>query len=429
MGFELFLVKRQMARKKRASIMCILGVCVGVAALIVVLSVFSGFQSQLKSVMVSVHPHIRIDQWGGMTDPEGEIEKVKAMKLPGLKHVSSFIAAEAVMQSEQGAGALGVLVRGVDEKHDTENIFSQKMIAGLYDLSDKVEIRTKKRLFFFKEISQEIYGSVVIGQGLARSLQISMGDTVTILAPNLGASGSLSLQSIKARRFIVRGIFYLGMNEFDNNFVLTSIPRAQDLYSLGNKVNGLSLRFEDVDQALTHVWAIRGQLGQGYSVSTWHDVNPHFFQALKVEKSVQTIFLGLIVLVAAFNIFSTLVMIVMEKTKDIGILRALGATAGHVRNVFLIQGALMGTLGVILGTVLGVTVLIYRNNLLDFVKETTGYELFPSSVYLFDGLPAEIHPEDIAWIAGLALICSIIAAIYPAIRAARLSPVEALRYE
>lgn len=429
MGFELFLVKRQMVRKKRASIMCILGVCIGVAALIVVLSVFSGFQSQLKSVMVSVHPHIRIDRWGGMTDPEAEIAKVEALKLPGLTHVSSFIAAEAVMQSEQGAGALGVLVRGVDQKHDLDNIFSQKIIAGLYDLEDKIEIQKKRKYFFFKEMSEEVFGSILIGQGLARSLQLSIGDTVTVLAPNLGASGSLSLQSVKARRFIVRGMFYLGMNEFDSNFVLMSIPRAQDLYSLGNKVNGLSLRFQDVDQALPQVWTIRGQLGQGYSVSTWHDVNPNFFQALKVEKSVQTIFLGLIVMVAAFNIFSTLVMIVMEKTKDIGILRAIGATAGHIRNVFLIQGALLGTLGVILGTGLGLTILIYRNDLLALIKETTGYELFPSDVYLFDGLPAEIHPEDIAWIVGLAFISSIIAAVYPAMRAARLNPVEALRYE
>ncbi|MCM8776443.1 MAG: FtsX-like permease family protein [Candidatus Omnitrophica bacterium] len=428
MAFEGFIARKHLMFRKKATLICILGVGVGVAALMVVLAVFTGFQSELKSTMVGVHPHLRIEKWGGLDDPQGDIAKVEALEIRGIRSLSSFVAAEAILQSN--AGATGVIVRGVDPVHEDLEIFKRHMVAGKFDLSDQHWMETERRGLFFKKDLKKTIGCIMIGEGLARILHVQVGDRITLVAPSFGGNTeSFNLGQARSEPFMVKGIFNVGMNEFDTSYVLLDLPRAQRLYALGGRVSGISIRFQDVDDALRWEWVIRGQLGLEYVVTTWQDVNPHFFQALKVEKSVQTIFLSLIVLVAALNIFSTLIMIVMAKTRDIGILRTLGATEMSVRRIFLWEGFTIGVVGVVLGALSGLTLLYYRNDVLDFIKKTTGFELFPSDVYLFDGLPAEIHPEDIAVIVVLALLASILAAVYPSHRAAKLHPAEALRYE
>ena len=428
MNFELFIAKKHLMRRRKTTLISMVGVCVGVAALIVVLAVFTGFQSQLRATMVSVHPHLKIEKWGGMTDPDKEIEKVRSLHIPGLRTVAAFVTGEGLLQSE--TGATGVIVRGLDTERESLDFYKKNMVEGEFDLTDRVTTRTQRRFLFFKKTITHSTGGILIGEELAAILRLRVGDTVTLIAPDFSShAASLAQLQSQTRSFIVKGIFHLGMSEFDSTYVLASVPQAQSMFRLGHSVRGLSLRFEDLSDALHWKWRLAGEYSAEYVITSWQDVNPNFFQALKVEKSVQTIFLSLIVLVAAFNIFSTLIMMVMEKTKDIGILKALGATAGSIRRIFLIQGFSIGFCGVLMGTGLGLVVLFYRNDILGFIKKTTGFELFPSDVYLFDGLPAEIHMEDITVIVAFALLASLLAGFYPAHRAAKLHPVEALRYE
>ncbi|MBI3313518.1 MAG: ABC transporter permease [Candidatus Omnitrophica bacterium] len=428
MSFELFLAKRYLKSRRRTTIISTAGVCVGVAALIVVLAVFTGFQSQLKATMVSVHPHLKIEKWGGVKDWAHEVGVVQALNMPGVRSIAPYVSAEAILQSE--STATGVMVKGVDGEREDLSIFQNNLVMGSLDLSDTLQPKTVRRFFFFKKTIQVPVGKILIGESLAYILRVRVGDQLTLIAPTF-ESGFKKLSGVRAetKTFIVGGIYHLGMSDFDTSFVMTSLERAQELYHLENRVSGIGIRFKDVDQALKWSVILRGQLTPDYVVSSWHDVNPTFFRALKVEKSVQMIFLGLIILVAAFNIFSTLIMIVMEKTRDIGILQAIGATRASIRKIFLMQGTVVGILGVLSGAAAGLLLLFYRNNVLDFIKETTGFELFPRDIYLFDGLPAEIRLEDIAIIVVLALSASILAAVYPAYRASQLKPVEALRYE
>ncbi len=324
---------------------------------------------------------------------------------------------------------MGVVIKGVDTERESLAIFKDHLVAGDLSFDHASHTETQRRFIFFKKNVSYEYGGILLGKYLARSLNVEVGDVVQFISPASAKIDSLMHLKVETYPFVVRGIFNVGMNEFDSSLALIDLKEAQKVYQLGNKVTGLSLRFKDVDHAEQWKMTLFGQYSPDYYFRSWVDMNYSFFRALKVEKSVMTILLALIILVAAFNIVSTLTMVVMEKTKDIGILRAIGATRFGVARIFILEGFSIGFFGILFGAVTGVWMALHLNTVADFIKKMTGLEVFPRDVYFFERIPSEVHAMDVVWIVFYAMIACIVAGLYPAYRAAHLNPVEALRYE
>jgi lipoprotein-releasing system permease protein len=432
--YEPWIAFKHLTRRRKTgfisliSLISILGVAVGVMALIVVLAVMSGFDRELKTKIVNVHPHLRIEKVMGIDQPEILLAKIHSWNQPGIETVSGFIEGQAILRSE--TNAVGVVVKGVDRLREDLTIFGASIRWGRLGFDPAEEIQIKKSFFGLRKraVTREV-PPVILGETLARILGVGPGDSVSLIAPFAEEGKVFSLTQAESRTFRVEGIFRMGMSDFDSGLVLVSLEEAQRLYHLGRRVTGLSVRFRDVDLAEKVKGIFQSELGADFLVRSWYDMNRNFFNALQVEKNVMTILLALIILVAAFNIVSTLIMVVMEKTKDIGILRALGATRRSIRRIFVLEGFSYGFFGVVLGSILGLLLAANLNPVADFVEETTGFAVFPSDIYYFDRIPTEINPSDVVTIVILALLTSVLAGIYPAHRAASLNPVEALRYE
>jgi len=432
--YESWIALRHLTRRRKTgfisliSLISILGVAVGVMALIVVLAVMSGFDQELKSKIVSVHPHLRIEKVNGVDQPEALVTKIRSWNRPEVETVAGFIEGQAILRSE--SNAIGVVVKGIDRNRDNLAIFGKSLRWGKLDFEAVEEIQMKKSFFGFRtRTERRELPALILGESLARILGVGPGESVSLIVPFVEEGKAFSLTHAESRTFRIAGVFRLGMSDFDSGLALINLEEAQTLYHLGNRVTGLSLRFRDIDQAEKLKGIFQSELGADFLVRSWYDMNRNFFNALQVEKNVMTILLALIVLVAAFNIVSTLIMVVMEKTKDIGILRALGATRKSIRKIFILEGFSYGFLGVILGSVLGLLLAWNLNPVADFIEETTGLSVFPSDIYYFDQIPTEINPTDVVTVVVLALLISVFAGIYPAQRAASLNPVEALRYE
>src|SRR3989338_555651 len=425
MKFEYFIAMKYLLKGRRhgfvsvIALISILGVAVGVMALIVVLAVMSGFDRELKTKIVGVQPHIILEGIGGIQNPEEVKKLIESIGLSEIKTIAPFVQGQAIVRSEQNAQ--GVVVKGIDPEHEPMELFTKHLKYGTLELND-LSMKTKGDET--KWISR-----AVIGEELAHHLRVSVGDIVTVISPAFDEDPIHAIKRAKSVPFVVSGIFRLGMSDFDSNLALVNLKQGKLLYQLGDRVSGMSIRLNDVDLADQVKLSIQGRFGTGYVARSWVDLNRTFFRALQVEKTVMTILLSLIILVAAFNIISTLIMGVMEKTKDIGILRALGATRGAVRRIFLMQGFVVGIMGIVFGTLAGLALAYNLNPVSDFLERTFGISVFPSDIYYFDRIPAEISGHDVLLVVVFALLMSLLAGVYPAHYASKLDPVQALRYE
>ncbi|MGE0053673.1 MAG: lipoprotein-releasing ABC transporter permease subunit [Hyphomicrobium sp.] len=410
--FEWMLAGRYLrARRKEGFISVIagfsfLGIMLGVATLIIVMAVMNGFRKDLFNKIMGLNGHVIITRVNGpFEDYKDVAAKVSAM--PGVKSALPLIEGQVMVSSS--VQALGGLVRGIDEK----SLKSLKLVA------DNVKLGTIDGF--------DNQTGIAMGARLANQLRVSIGDTVTLVSPR-GASTPFGTAP-RSKPYIISSIFELGMSEYDRMMIFMPLAEAQKYFSKGNEVDVLEVVIDNPERVAEYAAEMRNMLGPEMGLSDWRTRNETFFTVLEVERNVMFIILSLIVLVAALNIISGLMMLVKDKGRDIAILRTMGASKGAIMRVFLITGASIGIVGTIAGLILGVVFCWNIDEIKNFVSWVSGTTVFDPSIYYLTKLPAEIDPKETTGIVLMAFALSVVATIYPSWKASKLDPVEALRYE
>ncbi len=418
--FELLLALRYLRPKRTfvsvITLISVLGVTLGVAVLIIVISVMTGFDQQLRDKILGFNTHLKIEE---RNHTMADYEKVSAIvkKNTRVRAVAPLVMEQVLLETEppDGQSQVGApWIRGVVPELETNiTIIPTNIVEGKFDVSDR---------------------GLVVGSEFAHKLNIGVGDHVLIHAPREVTKWKENRDKPNASlpvapEYEVRGIFDVGYWEYNASVVLTSLDEAQELYDLGSTVHGLMVMIQDAYQADLVKQELKQALGPRYRITTWMEENSNILGALIVEKNVMFIVLFFIMIVAALCILSALITFVVQKTREIGMLKALGAADLQVSLIFLSQGALVGCFGVLAGYALGMMAIAYRNEFLHILRRLTGFELFPASIYQFSELPALIVRKDILLICGSAWVICILGGLIPAWRAGRLRPVEALRYE
>ena len=422
MSYELFISLRHLKAKRSQKFISLNtwisvgGVALGVMALIVVIAVMSGFGKDLRDKILGTNSHVVVTNITrtGMEDYEAIIEKVKKAK--GVNAAAPFILNQVMLT--HGGNAMGVVVRGLDPELE----------AGVSDLKKNLVQGSLEMLGGpAKSTGKPRRAGIILGKELARRLGVQRDDVVSMVAPASRVTPMGLIPKIKL--FKVVGFFESGMFEYDSNLAFISIYSAQKFFSMKGKVSGIEIRVEDIEQADQVAAEIQQSLGFPYYARDWMQMNKNLFSALRLEKIVMFIILILIILVAAFNIVSTLFMVVMEKNKEIAILKSMGASRSSIMKIFSYQGLIIGIVGTAVGCVGGFTVVPNLNEIVGFIEGLFGITAFPSDVYYLDKIPSDIQYFDSFLIVVFSIVICFLASLYPAWRASRLDPVEGLRYE
>lgn len=389
------------------SLTSMLGVALGVMALITVLSVMNGFEKELKQRILGMTSHAFVTGSNGSLENWNELEHLVTQN-PHVLNTAPFVEGQAMLS--QGSRVRGSMVRGIDPALEPKvSTVSDKIIEGSYD-----------------SIQPGSFG-IILGKDLARAMGVSVGSKITLITPHVTPTPAGVMPRLK--RLNVTGIFEIGMYEYDSTLAIMNIEDAAKLFRIPGKVTGLRLQLDDVYQAPQITRELLFSLPAGYRAADWTFQHQNFFTALKTEKTVMFVILMLIVAVAAFNIVSTLIMMVTDKQADIAILRTLGMTPKQIMGIFMVQGTLIGLFGTILGVISGVALALNLPALIAQLETLIGYQFLPADVYYISDLPSDLHWNDVTIIGISAFILSILATLYPSWKAAQTRPAEALRYD
>jgi lipoprotein-releasing system permease protein len=419
--FELMLALRYLRPKRTfvsiITLISVVGVALGVAVLIIVISVMSGFDHDLREKILGFNAHLKVFARGRTLENYEQVMNLVTSN-KNVRGVAPFVLGPVLLETEPTNGEQSAFatpyLRGVDPGHEADvSVLPQSIHDGNFDLSGR---------------------GLVIGSEFAQTYNLFVGDRVSIYSPAelrkmKEQRGTANEEAILPDEYTVTGIFDVGYFDYDSSVVVASLENAQDLYALGDSVHGLMVMLQDPYQAPEVQRELEAKLGPGYNVTTWTEENATILGALLVEKNVMFYILFFIVIVAALCILSAQITFVVQKTREIGMLKALGATNFQISGIFLSQSAIIGVLGVLAGYGLGILALAYRNEFLHFMNHLTGRDLLPVSLYFFNQLPAVINLNDIAIICGGSFVICVLGGVLPALRAGRLKPVEALRYE
>ena len=384
----------------------LLGIALGVATLIIVMSVMNGFRAELMGTILKFNGHVTVSGQG-RNIPDYEQMRQNLLEVEGVLSATPQIQGQVMVTNQ--SNAFGALVRGVG----AEDLAKRELIADNIVSGDFQDYADGK--------------GVLIGGVMARKLGIGVGEQITLISPRSTTTVIGSMPRMKA--YPVAGIFDVGMYEYDSSIIFMPLPRAQVFFQMDDLVNAIEIFVENPDRAWLASARISNAIGQGYYVSNWQEQNNSFFNALQVERNVMFLILTLIIVVAAFNIISGQIMLVKDKGRDIAILRTMGATRGMILRIFLMSGAAIGVIGTAAGLILGVVFTANIETIQGWVESLTNTKVFPPEVYFLTTLPAEMDINEVVVVVLMALGLTLLASLYPSWRAARLDPVEALRYE
>ena len=424
-SYEFFISLRYLrARRKQVFVsiitfISIAGIFLGVAALIIVIAVMNGFETDLRNKILGINSHVILMQYTGpMKDYSrvmGEVSQVH-----GVVAATPFIYSQAMIKNRNSV--TGLVLRGLSTEDALKVINLGKIREGGVDaLRDGI-----RKVPGLKPDIAALPG-ILIGRELAKNLGLFLYDPVHVLSP-AGISTPMGVVP-RMKAFVVVGIFESGFYEYDSTLAYISLRDCQEFLNMGETVTGLEIRVTDIYQADRIAKAIEQKLGYPYWGRHWMEMNKNLFSALRLEKRVMFIILSLIVLVAAFNIISALIMIVMEKNKDIAILKTMGATRLGIMRIFIYQGLIVGAIGTVLGCLAGLLVAFNLEAISRFVEKLFGFKILPGDVYYLSELPSQVNFGDVGIIVVGTMLISFLSTIYPSWRASRLDPAEALRYE
>ncbi len=428
MSYELFVSIRHLSAKKSQKFISlntwisIAGVGLGVMALIVVIAVMSGFSKDLRDKILGTNSHVVVSNMNRtMVEKYNDIlEKVRSVE--GVTAAAPFIMNQVMLIN--GDRVSGIVVRGIDpEKEEMVSDLGKNMVSGV--VSDlKIKSSFSKGI---KGEGNKNRAGIILGKELSRRMSVEIGDIVSMVSPVSRVTPVGLIPRMKL--FKVVGVFESGMYEYDANLSFILLKSAQKFFSMKNGVSGIEVRVADIEQAGNIASAIQKELGFPYLVRDWMRMNRNLFSALKLEKIVMFIILVLIIFVAAFNIVSTLFMLVTEKAKEIAILKSMGANCSSIIKIFSYQGLVIGLVGTLLGCVVGFAIVPNLNEIVGLIEAIFGIVAFPSDVYYLDRLPSEIQYIDSFLIVIFSVVICLVASLYPAWRASKLDLVDGLRYE
>jgi lipoprotein-releasing system permease protein len=404
-AFRYLRARRQEGFVSVIAIFSLLGIALGVATLIIVMSVMNGFRADLLGRILGLNGHLGVyAQSGPLTDFDAEAAKVS--QVPGVTGVTPLIEGQVMAASE--IGAAGALVRGIrPEDLRRRPLVADHIVQGsLADFDDD---------------------GVAVGDRLARRLGVAVGGAITIISPQGTATAFGTMPRIKT--YTIVALFDVGMYEYDNSFIFVPLEAAQLFFRLPNAVTSLEVFVADPDQVHQDRRLIAAALGGHVRIVDWQQANSSLFNAVEIERNVMFLILTLIIVVAAFNIISSMIMMVKDKGRDIAILRTMGASRGAILRIFVLSGASIGVVGTLAGLLLGVVFTRNLEAIRQALQKVIGTDLFAAEIYFFTRIPARLDSGEVAAVVFMALALSFLATLYPSWRAARLDPVEALRYE